>query len=273
LIENGWIELVDSFKRYTALNRPLSSGESLNFVAKCNRNYVLNSNTSQVLPIKFQEDRNGWTPLNGYLISGLSRLCVRLCVFQSSLSNGFMQIRASTDAQKGNNLKVYENSKIAFKCFHGYQLRTISYKMNEDTAVYDVKSTVHKVTAFMEKCGREGIVSKHWLNENNESDKSFHQCFKYCSLFQTDFSEMNGFLVPLRRVYLPGEQLKLMCNEGYIAELATHNSDSQELKETKLNNTHTFECSTNGTWQLVDDSKRSNGWFIRHCKLFSKDKL
>ncbi len=221
---------------------------------------MLNSNSSQVLPVESEEGNNDWIPLNGYLIPRMPRLCIRVCVFQSSLSNGFIQIRASLSSEKNNTIQVHANSKVAFRCFQGYQLRTVSYKLYAGTdESYDVKSTVHKVTAIMEKCGREGVESKHLISGYDESEKSFHQCFKYCSLFQTDFSGMNGFLVPLRRVYLPGEQLKLMCNEGYVAEINVHAIGDQGSQEAKLSNAHTFECSTNGTWQLVNGSRRTSG--------------
>lgn len=241
--------------------------DSIRFEAKCNENYLLNSNSSEVMPVKLST-RNSWIPVNDYLVQGLA-LCSRDCAFQSSLANGFIQIEANPKAILKDNalIKAYENSQVKFRCFDGYKLRSIAYKQirgsenNEED--FEITSIVYKGKALIEKCGPNGTESA-FINEFDnqtkfvsqaapDDQKLFHQCVKECSLFQTDFAEMNGFLVPARHQYQPGDQLQFLCKEGYVAEMPV--IVNGHLKEYQLSNSHTLECSLNGTWHFIPQSK------------------
>lgn len=255
-------------KTATSLSNTHKFRDSIRFVAKCNENYLLNSNSSEVMPVKLST-RNSWIPVNDYLVQGLA-LCSRDCAFQSSLANGFIQIEANPKAILKDNalIKAYENSLVKFRCFDGYKLRSIAYKQiqgsesNEES--FEITSIVYKGKALIEKCGPNGTESA-FINEfdnqtkfvgqlSTDDQQLFHQCVKECSLFQTDFAEMNGFLVPARHQYAPGDRLQFLCKEGYVAEMPVINRGT--LKEYRLSNAHTLECSLNGTWHFVAQSKQ-----------------
>lgn len=68
---------------------------------------------------------------------------------------------------------------------------------------------------------------------------------------------MNGFIVPVRQVYSPGDHVKFLCNEGYVSQLPVVTESKIEME---LKNTYTFECSINGTWYIInpaDDGESS----------------
>ena len=63
-IDNGWIE-----------HNPKDISQNLiilskRFLVKCNKNYIVNSNSSYVMQI-FTNEGNNWMPVDDYLVPGL----------------------------------------------------------------------------------------------------------------------------------------------------------------------------------------------------------
>ena len=127
-IPNGWIALRTS----PDTNNP--NGTTPHFTANCDEDYSVNSNSSQVTPLKLGA-HNKWLPVGGYLVQGLG-LCSRHCTFQSSLSNGFIQVEASASKatlKDGELVGAYEGSLVKFRCFEGYKMRSIGYNRVENS--------------------------------------------------------------------------------------------------------------------------------------------
>lgn len=260
-IENGWIEIMQA-NSTLYINNTTYRDNSIRFVAKCNEGFFLNSNSSEVIPIKLNNQDN-WIPLNDYLIKGHTLLCSKECTFQSSLINGFIQIEATKPkATLKNNMfiQAYENSQIKFRCFEGYNIRSLSYKTgkivngNRGNNLNEKCESKGIEPLFKETVKRKSFKIKNETNSDQKTDneKQFYQCFKYCSLFQLNFTAMNGFLVPARDLYEPGNQLQLLCNEGFLVEIPMYtNTEIKKSKEVRLSNMHTLECSLNGTWYLI----------------------
>lgn len=260
-IENGWIELMDS-----SIN---DSSKSVRFIAKCNPNYILNSNSIEVLPIQLTKTHNEWIPLDDFLIPNLPHLCFRKCMFQRKLPNGFIKSEAGLNDTIGNKIQVHEKTTVKYQCFNGYHLRSLSYTIpDKENTNYEITRTVYKSKILIQRCGINGIESKFNnandetnlknINDNNEQIMHY-QCFKYCSLFQPDFTNMTGFLAPVKRLYAPGDQLKFMCKEGYISKFPVFKTIDHETSEFELSNEHTLKCSINGTWYLVTGTTKLNG--------------
>lgn len=247
-IPNGWIEVIE-----TDTTQNNSFRDTIRFKAICNRHYFLNSNSSEVFLIK-RHIHNNWLPLNDFTIPGLP-LCSRKCLFQSNLSNGYIQIDAAprTTWQSSNLIQAFESSLIKFKCFKGYSLRSILYKaaVNETSLSWDKASEVVRMEyqgkSVIDKCGRNGVETL--LSAKEKYDGIYHQCYKHCSLYKQNITGMNGFIVPVRHIYSPGDHVKFLCNEGYVSQLPVLVENKVEMK---LKNTYTFECSINGSWYLIN---------------------
>jgi hypothetical protein len=101
----------------------------------------------------------------------------------------------------------------------------------------------------------------------------FYECVKFCPPFRTQPVKSNGFVVPVRELFAPGDQLTYLCHEGYAVEMPVYdptaaaasatNASSNETTQqtttvaaaaaahTKISNMNTFVCSMNGTWHLI----------------------
>jgi hypothetical protein len=81
--------------------------------------------------------------------------------------------------------------------------------------------------------------------------ENFHECVKPCKPFKTNKSILNGFLVPSRDLYYPGDEINYLCHEGYLVELPFYENKTTNMT-TRISNMHVLECGSKGSWHLAD---------------------
>jgi hypothetical protein len=116
------------------------------------------------------------------------------------------------------------------------------------------------------------VVSSSLSRRKSPSSLNFYECVKFCQPFKMHAkSNMNGFLVPTRSLFAPGEHMTYMCHDGYAVEIPVIDvSVNSTLNETtnatetgsniqkKISNINTFVCSMNGTWHLLLSQANTN---------------
>ena len=258
-IENGRIEIENVNKQ-------------TRFIVKCNKHYHVNMNASsaQVVPLKLNS-QNTWMPATGDLLVPNLPLCIRTCNLQANLLNGLIRVDSNFQLTSAKYIQIFQNTKVKFECLSGFQMRT-KFLRGKTTRILYGKSVL------IEKCDKSGLDKSALIkllkkssvsleskeedddddNDDDDDDDSddksdkeedsdvnmVHECVKLCT--PPKMYLPNGFLVPIRTNYRPGEHLKFLCNEGYVAEMPVRSNS--DMSEFKLSNQHQFECSTNGTW-------------------------
>ncbi len=194
-------------------------------------------------------------------------------------------------------IDLIETSRIKYECLDGYQLR----KTNELNNQIKIPSPRK---ALIEKCELNRDEMRQRSNQDSSEDESdnddessennssivvssseiyqeknkliknnnFYECIKPCKTlkFTTQHSRnVNGFLAPIKKAYLPGDQLTFYCNEGHAAQIPytsfnlikeekDGNSTLNETQKVSLSNINSLECSLNGTWHLLLSNQKES---------------
>lgn len=138
-------------------------------------------------------------------------------------------------------ISLVETSRIKYECQAGFRLRV------QQPSQLDLKQPV-----LIEKCIRGVNQSQHV------------ECVRTCRSLgltaQVQADKANGFLVPVKSYFEPGQQVVYMCSEGYAAQIPVlvDNSNQSNQSETtnryysvRMSNVNSFECSPNGSWHLI----------------------
>ena len=102
--------------------------------------------------------------------------------------------------------------------------------LNVDLFDYDLGSSAQK------------LFNSNFNSMPIRRQKLHHECVKYCEPFRINYSLSKLFVAPIRRdTFLPGEHLRVHCNEGHVTTL---------IDETSYVNEFDLECANNGKWHL-----------------------
>ncbi|RNA16590.1 hypothetical protein BpHYR1_011516 [Brachionus plicatilis] len=217
-IQNGWIE---------------SDNQTL-FVVKCNPDFGLNT------PLPYVQKSKSWYPIHGYLYKNLP-LCFRKCQVQSFIPNGLVRVntrrlgRESEHNSTGFYLDLVQGDSIRYECQKGYFLQKINSNKQLKLAVKTIRCRANDR-----------------LSESGETERDLYECIQYCQQPEFNSSLSNGFMVPSRTFYKPGEQIGYYCKDGYASRVYFYQENN--LTST-ISNIHTLECIRDGTWRFFSHDK------------------
>jgi hypothetical protein len=175
-------------------------------------------------------------------------------------------------------IDLIENSQVKYECLSNFQLKSTKLTNSNNINMQPQKYFIEKCTNNNDDDGEDSVLVKKTTNTDESTEfvpgtttttsqqfnpfnnriEYFHECLRPCHAFKVNKTALNGFLVPQRDLYQPGDQLSFLCNDGFLAQLPITDEDSVESTTTnnttkRISNMHILECSYNGTWFLVSE--------------------
>lgn len=102
--------------------------------------------------------------------------------------------------------------------------------------------------------------------DNGTEKHVFFECIQYCQSPKFNSTLKNGFLVPSRDSYKPGEQIGFYCNEGYASRIDFYRENNLT---NLISNVHRLECVRDGSWRFLDNhsSNLTNAHILKNTLL------
>lgn len=158
---------------------------------------------------------------------------------QSFIPNGLVRInsRRLRRENKFNSSEMYldliQGDSIRYECQKGFFLQKINSNENFQHTYKTIKCRANEK-----------------ISESGEYEPILYECVQYCEQPKFNSTLINGFLVPARNFYKPGEQIGYYCKDGYASKIYFY----QENNLTSLiNNLQRLKCVRDGSWHYISD--------------------